>query len=156
KVLPAIQAAVARGVELVGDIELFARALPPGQRVLAVTGSNGKSTVSALTGELVRAAGLSAAVIGNIGEPVLDALAEHEDGTRWPDVFVLELSSFQLETTTGLRPIAATVLNVTENHLDRYSGIDDYAAARMLPGSRVAARSCSRLTSSRSSANITR
>ncbi|TMH18335.1 MAG: UDP-N-acetylmuramoyl-L-alanine--D-glutamate ligase [Betaproteobacteria bacterium] len=130
KALPAIQAAVARGVELVGDIELFARALPPGQRVLAVTGSNGKSTVSALTGELVRAAGLSAAVIGNIGEPVLDALAEHEDGAPWPDVFVLELSSFQLETTTGLRPIAATVLNVTENHLDRYSGIDDYAAAK--------------------------
>jgi UDP-N-acetylmuramoylalanine--D-glutamate ligase len=77
KALPAIEAAVARGVELVGDIELFARALRPGQRVLAVTGSNGKSTVSALTGELVRAAGLSAAVIGNIGEPVLDALAEH-------------------------------------------------------------------------------
>ena len=130
KALPAVQAAVARGVELVGDIELFARALPPGQRALTVTGSNGKSTVSALTGELVRAAGLSAAVIGNIGEPVLDALAEHEDGAPWPDVFVLELSSFQLETTTSLRPIAATVLNITENHLDRYSGIDDYAAAK--------------------------
>jgi len=130
KALPAIQAAVARGVELVGDIELFARALPPGQRVLAVTGSNGKSTVSALTGELVRTAGLSAAVIGNIGEPVLDALAEHEDGAPWPDVFVIELSSFQLETTKSLRPTAATVLNVTENHLDRYSGIDDYAAAK--------------------------
>jgi len=96
KALPAIQAAVARGVELVGDIELFARALPPGQRVLAVTGSNGKSTVSALTGA----------------------------------VFVLELSSFQLETTRSLRPIAATVLNVTDNHLDRYSGIDEYALAK--------------------------
>src|ERR1700730_13587509 len=130
KALPAIQAAVARGVELVGDIELFACALPPGQRVLAVTGSNGKSTVSALTGELVRAAGLSAAVIGNIGEPVLDALAAHEDGAPWPDVFVIELSSFQLETTKSLRPTAATVLNVTENHPDRYSGIDDYAAAK--------------------------
>src|ERR1700693_1391591 len=130
KALPAIQAAVARGVELVGDIELFARALPPGQRLLAVTGSNGKTTVSALTGELVRAAGLTGAVVGNIGEPVLDALAEHEDGAPWPDVFVVELSSFQLETTISLRSTAATVLNVTENHLDRYSGIDDYAAAK--------------------------
>ncbi|HEY8622456.1 MAG TPA: UDP-N-acetylmuramoyl-L-alanine--D-glutamate ligase, partial [Casimicrobiaceae bacterium] len=130
KALPSIAAAVARGVELVGDVELFARALAPGQRVLAVTGSNGKTTVSALTGELVRAAGLSVAVIGNIGEPVLDALAEHEDGAPWPDVFVLELSSFQLETTESLRPTAATVLNVTENHLDRYPGIDAYATAK--------------------------
>jgi hypothetical protein len=73
--------------------------------VLAVTGSNGKSTVSALTGELVRAAGLSAAVIGNIGEPVLDALAEHEGGAPLPDVFVLELSSLQLETTRACGPI---------------------------------------------------
>jgi UDP-N-acetylmuramoylalanine--D-glutamate ligase len=130
RTLPPIAAAGARGVELVGDIELFARALPPGQRVLAVTGSNGKTTVSALTGELVRAAGLSVAVIGNIGEPVLDALVEHERGAAWPDVFVIELSSFQLETTASLRTTAATVLNVTENHFDRYSGIDAYAAAK--------------------------
>jgi UDP-N-acetylmuramoylalanine--D-glutamate ligase len=130
KAHPAIQAAVARGVELVGDIELFARALPPRQRLLAVTGSNGKTTVSALTGELVRAAGLGVEVVGNIGEPVLEALAEHEGGAPWPDVFVVELSSFQLETTSSLKPTAATVLNVTENHLDRYSGIDAYAAAK--------------------------
>jgi UDP-N-acetylmuramoylalanine--D-glutamate ligase len=130
KALASIEAAVARGVELVGDIELFARALPPGQRVLAVTGSNGKTTVSALTGELVRAAGLSVAIVGNIGEPVLDALAEHEHDATWPDVFVVELSSFQLETTASLRPTAAAMLNVTENHLDRYSGIDGYAAAK--------------------------
>ena len=127
---PPIAAAVSRGVELVGDIELFARALQPTQRVLAVTGSNGKTTVASLTGELARAAGLRAAVVGNIGEPVLDVLAAHERGAPWPDVFVVELSSFQLETTASLRATAATVLNVTPNHLDRYAGIDDYAKAK--------------------------
>jgi len=124
---PAIVAAVARGAELVGDIELFARALPSGQKVLAVTGSNGKTTVTALTGALCRAAGLATVVAGNIGDAVLDAVPP--DG-RWPDVFVLELSSFQLETTASLAPVAAAVLNVTENHLDRYAGMDDYAAAK--------------------------
>ena len=124
---PAIAAAVARGAELVGDIELFARALPPAQKVLAVTGSNGKTTVTALTGALCRAAGLATVVAGNIGDAVLDTLPA--DG-GWPDVFVLELSSFQLETTSSLAPTAATVLNVTDNHLDRYAGIDDYAAAK--------------------------
>jgi UDP-N-acetylmuramoylalanine--D-glutamate ligase len=127
---PAIQAAVERGAELVGDVELFARALPPSQRILAVTGSNGKTTVTALTAELLRAAGLVVSTVGNIGEPVLDALGAHEQEGRWPDVFVLELSSFQLETTTSLRPVAATVLNVTDNHLDRYPGVADYAAAK--------------------------
>ncbi len=125
-----IAAAQARGVELVGDIELFARALPPGQKLLAVTGSNGKTTVATLTGELLRAAGLRASVVGNIGEPVLDVLALHEQGVPWPDVFVVELSSFQLETTTSLKPTAATVLNISENHLDRYAGMSDYAAAK--------------------------
>ncbi|MEP7183393.1 MAG: UDP-N-acetylmuramoyl-L-alanine--D-glutamate ligase [Betaproteobacteria bacterium] len=124
---PAIAAAVAHGVELVGDIELFARALPPGQKVLAITGSNGKTTVTALTGALCRAAGLSTVVAGNIGDAALDALPA--DG-KWPDVFVLELSSFQLETTASLVPVAATVLNVSENHLDRYAGMGDYAAAK--------------------------
>jgi UDP-N-acetylmuramoylalanine--D-glutamate ligase len=127
---PPIAAAQARGVELVGDIELFARALPPGQRLLAVTGSNGKTTVATLTGELLRAAGLQPSVVGNIGEPVLDVLAAHERGSPWPDVFVVELSSFQLETTASLKPTAATVLNVSENHLDRYAGLDEYAAAK--------------------------
>ena len=125
-----IRDAVARGVELVGDIELFARALPRGQKLLAITGSNGKTTVTALTGELLHAAGLTATTLGNIGEPVLDALVAYERGTAWPDVFVLELSSFQLETTSSLEPTAAAVLNVTENHLDRYPGIDQYAAAK--------------------------
>jgi UDP-N-acetylmuramoylalanine--D-glutamate ligase len=127
---PLIAAARAHGVELVGDIELFARALPPGQKLLAVTGSNGKTTVVTLVGELARAAGLRAAVVGNIGEPVLDVLAVHERGAPWPDVFVVELSSFQLETTASLAPTAATVLNISENHLDRYHGIGEYATAK--------------------------
>jgi UDP-N-acetylmuramoylalanine--D-glutamate ligase len=128
---PPIADAVARGAELIGDIELFARALPPGQRVLAITGSNGKTTVTALTGALCRAAGLDAVVAGNIGDAVLDTLAAYDPGAcAWPDVFVLELSSFQLETTASLRPTAAAVLNVTDNHLDRYPGLDAYAAAK--------------------------
>ena len=73
-------------------------------------------------------AGLATVVAGNIGDAVLDALAAPD--ANWPDVFVLELSSFQLETTSSLAPTAATVLNVTDNHLDRYAGIDDYAAAK--------------------------
>jgi UDP-N-acetylmuramoylalanine--D-glutamate ligase len=125
-----ILAAIARGAELLGDIEIFAQVLPPGQRLLGITGSNGKTTVTALVTELLRAAGLNVAAVGNIGEPVLDALGAYERGTPWPDVFVVELSSFQLETTASLKPTAATVLNVTENHLDRYAGIDAYAAAK--------------------------
>jgi UDP-N-acetylmuramoylalanine--D-glutamate ligase len=124
---PAIATAVTNGAELVGDVELFARALPPEQKVIAVTGTNGKSTVTSLTGALCRAAGLATVVAGNIGDAVLDMLPS--DGA-WPDVFVLELSSFQLETTSSLHPTAATVLNVTDNHLDRYAGIDGYAAAK--------------------------
>ncbi|MDQ6618232.1 MAG: UDP-N-acetylmuramoyl-L-alanine--D-glutamate ligase [Pseudomonadota bacterium] len=126
---PVIAAAVARGVELVGDVELFARALPAGQKVIAITGSNGKTTVTSLVGALCAAARLSASVAGNIGEPVLDVL-RGLGGGDWPDVFVLELSSFQLETTFSLAPLAATVLNVTENHLDRYADMDSYAAAK--------------------------
>ncbi len=124
---PAIAAAVARGAELVGDIELFARALPPEQKVIAITGSNGKTTVTALAGTLCRAAGLTTLVAGNIGDAVLDALPNTD---AWPDVVVLELSSFQLETTSSLAPTAATVLNVTDNHLDRYADIDDYAQTK--------------------------
>jgi UDP-N-acetylmuramoylalanine--D-glutamate ligase len=127
---PAIADAVAAGADLVGDVELFARALPPAQKVLAITGTNGKTTTTALTGELARAAGLAATVAGNIGDAVLDALAPIEAGAPWPDVFVLELSSYQLETTSSLKPTAATVLNVTANHMDRYAGLADYAAAK--------------------------
>jgi UDP-N-acetylmuramoylalanine--D-glutamate ligase len=127
---PMIRAAVANGAELVGDIELFARALPADQKVLAVTGTNGKTTVASLTGALTRAAGLTTIVAGNIGNPVLDVLTEHEAGAAWPGVFVLELSSYQLETTSSLKAVAATVLNVSANHMDRYAGIADYAGAK--------------------------
>ncbi len=134
-----IAAAIRRGVPVVGDVELFAQALktliphpssliPP--KVVAVTGSNGKSTVTAMAGEMCRAAGRATVVAGNIGVPVLDALAAIEEGAPVPEVFVLELSSFQLESTRSLEPDAAAVLNVTEDHLDRYDGMDEYAAAK--------------------------
>jgi UDP-N-acetylmuramoylalanine--D-glutamate ligase len=130
--------ALARGVPVVGDIEIFARALKDltGEqraakpKVIAITGSNGKSTVTAMTGEIAGAAGRRTVVAGNIGLPVLDALEEIEAGAAMPDVFVLELSSFQLESTASLEPDAATVLNVTEDHLDRYDGMAGYAAAK--------------------------
>ncbi len=128
--LPAIREAVARGVDVAGDIEIFARAISPQQKVLAITGTNGKTTTTALTGTLTQAAGLSTRVAGNIGAAALDVLSDIENGAPLPDVFVLELSSYQLETTSSLKTAAAAVLNVTPNHLDRYAGIADYAAAK--------------------------
>lgn len=136
-----IARALKRGVPVVGDVELFAQSLrevaarqPPAvssrPKILAITGSNGKSTVTAMTGEMCKAAGLKTAVAGNIGLPVLDALTAIEEGAPAPEVYVLELSSFQLESTRTLAPDAATVLNVTEDHLDRYDGLADYAAAK--------------------------
>jgi UDP-N-acetylmuramoylalanine--D-glutamate ligase len=131
--------AAKRGVPFAGDVELFAQALPElatrnsklgAARILAVTGSNGKSTVTAMAGAMCRAAGRETVVAGNIGVPVLDALAAIEAGAAIPDVFVLELSSFQLESTERLEPDAATMLNLTEDHLDRYDGMADYAAAK--------------------------
>jgi UDP-N-acetylmuramoylalanine--D-glutamate ligase len=132
---PVVRAAVARDLEVVGDVELFARhllRLPEGERgrVIAITGTNGKTTVTALTGAMCRAAGLDAAVAGNISPAVLDALVARLDGGRLPDAWVLELSSFQLETTSSLRPDAATMLNLSEDHLDRYAGMEQYAAAK--------------------------
>jgi UDP-N-acetylmuramoylalanine--D-glutamate ligase len=130
--------AIARGVPVVGDIEIFARALSriaresgrSRPRILAVTGSNGKSTVTSMTGEVCRAAGMNVVVAGNIGLPVLDALTHVENGAATPDVFALELSSFQLESTSSLAADAATVLNLTEDHLDRYDDMTAYAAAK--------------------------
>jgi UDP-N-acetylmuramoylalanine--D-glutamate ligase len=120
-----------RGVPVVGDVEIFAQALAPRlSKVIAITGANGKTTVTALCGAMCKAAGLNTVVAGNIGLPVLDALSEIEDGARMPDVFVLELSSFQLETTSTLNADAATVLNVTQDHLDRYRDMNDYASAK--------------------------
>ncbi|WP_052064271.1 UDP-N-acetylmuramoyl-L-alanine--D-glutamate ligase [Acidihalobacter prosperus] len=120
---PAIQEAQAAGAEVLGDIELFARcARAP---VIAITGSNGKSTVTSLVGEMAQRAGLRVAVGGNLGTPALDLLDEPE-----PDLYVLELSSFQLETTDSLAPRAAVVLNVSPDHLDRYESLDAYARAK--------------------------
>ncbi len=120
---PEIAAALAAGATAVGDIELFARATTA--PVIAITGANGKSTVTTLVGEMCRAAGLDTAVGGNIGTPALDLLRHPE-----PDVYVLELSSFQLETTFSLNARSATVLNITPDHMDRYRDIEEYAAAK--------------------------
>jgi UDP-N-acetylmuramoylalanine--D-glutamate ligase len=133
---PLVEAAANRGIPVVGDIELFAQALPSiaTAKVLAITGSNGKSTVTEMTGAMCREAGLSTVVAGNIGLPVLDALLEIEraagHGGRGPEVFVLELSSFQLETTSSLDAHVAACLNLSEDHLDRYRGMPAYAQAK--------------------------
>jgi UDP-N-acetylmuramoylalanine--D-glutamate ligase len=127
---PDIAAARARNVPFVGDIELFARELPAAQRVIAITGSNGKSTVTALTGALCAAAGLRTVLAGNIGVPVLEALGAAEQAGRHPDVYVLELSSFQLEMTTALAPTVAAVLNISPNHLDWHPDMADYVRAK--------------------------
>jgi UDP-N-acetylmuramoylalanine--D-glutamate ligase len=116
-------AARAAGVEVVGDIELFARAARA--PVIAVTGTNGKSTVTTLVAQLAGAAGVHARAGGNLGPPALDLL----DGPL-PDLYVLEISSFQLETTDSLRPVAAAVLNLTPDHLDRHGSLAAYAAAK--------------------------
>src|SRR3954468_3472533 len=120
---PLLRAAIEKGIEVVGDVEVFARALrrrAAGTRVLGITGTNGKSTVTALAGAMGEAAGLRTVVAGNIGLPVLDAI-DSPQGQR-AQLFVLELSSYQLETTSSLGLDAATLLNVTQDHLDRYDG----------------------------------
>jgi UDP-N-acetylmuramoylalanine--D-glutamate ligase len=129
---PAVARALQKGIEVAGDVELFARAIKASQaRVIAITGSNGKSTVTAMCGAMSEAAGKQTCMAGNIGLPVLDALMDIEAGRMAaPEVWALELSSFQLETTSSLDADAATVLNVSEDHLDRYSGMDAYAAAK--------------------------
>ena len=128
---PELQWAVKAGKDVVGDVELFARALKDTSAyVIAITGSNGKSTVTSLVGHLCAAVGLDTVVAGNIGLPVLDALDNQDTLGRCPDVWVLELSSFQLETTSSLKPDAATVLNISQDHMDRYANLDDYAVAK--------------------------
>jgi UDP-N-acetylmuramoylalanine--D-glutamate ligase len=121
---PLIAEAVRRNIPVVGDVELFA--WQNKTSVLAITGTNGKTTVTALTGHLLRAAGIDCEAAGNIGPAVLDARMQRNEPAAW----ALELSSYQLETTWSLKAHAATVLNVTEDHLDRYAGLDDYAAAK--------------------------
>ena len=121
---PALSRAADAGIEIVGDIELFCReAQAP---IVAITGSNGKSTVTTLIGEMAKAAGVNVGVGGNIGLPALMLL----DPAR--ELYVLELSSFQLETTSSLHAAAATILNVTEDHMDRYPlGLQQYRAAKL-------------------------
>lgn len=120
---PAIAAAMAAGVSVVGDVELFCRAAKA--PIVAITGSNAKSTVTTLVGLMGEAAGKRTGVCGNIGTPVLDMLAEGEK-----DLYVMELSSFQLETTHSLKAAVAVVLNLSEDHMDRYTGMVDYHQAK--------------------------
>lgn len=124
---PMVQAAIAQGVKVVGDVELFAQYKSTKAKVIAITGSNGKSTVTTMVGDICKAAGMKTVVAGNIGLPVLDTLS---DEVGVPDVYVLELSSFQLETTSSLDADASTVLNISEDHMDRYDSFADYAAAK--------------------------
>ncbi|HCG5535330.1 TPA: UDP-N-acetylmuramoyl-L-alanine--D-glutamate ligase [Vibrio parahaemolyticus] len=120
---PEIQTVLAKGTPVVGDIELFAWAV--NKPVVAITGSNGKSTVTDLTGVMAKAAGLTVGVGGNIGVPALELLEQDAD------LYVLELSSFQLETTSSLKLKAAAFLNLSEDHMDRYEGMADYRAAKL-------------------------
>lgn len=128
---PLVQRALQQRIPVAGDIELFAQALPRehAPKVIAITGANGKTTVTSMVGAMCRAAGLDTEVAGNISPAVLDALMKR--GGRQPDVWVLELSSFQLETTYSLSPDAATVLNISEDHLDRYEDMDAYIGAKV-------------------------
>jgi UDP-N-acetylmuramoylalanine--D-glutamate ligase len=120
---PAIAAAIAKGIPVSGDIEWFARkAKAP---IVAITGTNAKGTVTTLLGLMVEHSGQKVVLGGNIGIPVLDLLAQPA-----PDWYVLELSSFQLETTRSLKPFSATILNISPDHLDRYNSLQDYIAAK--------------------------
>ena len=118
-----IQQVIQQGISVVGDIELFAWTVDA--PVIAITGSNGKSTVTDLTGVLANAAGVKTAIGGNIGVPALDLLNDPAE------LYVLELSSFQLETTSSLAPVASAFLNLSEDHMDRYEGMDDYRQAKL-------------------------
>ncbi len=118
------QEAVKHGAEIIGDIEIFARTVTA--PVIAITGSNGKTTVTHLLGELIKSVNINVAVGGNIGTPCLELGFEKNI-----DCYVLELSSFQLETTHTLEPVAAAVLNISPDHLDRYEDMDDYLKTKL-------------------------
>jgi UDP-N-acetylmuramoylalanine--D-glutamate ligase len=117
-----------RGLDIVGDVELFARAVDA--PVVGITGTNGKSTVTTLIGRMASRAGMNVRVGGNLGEPALDLLSASESDATKTELYVLELSSYQLESTLSLDLKAAAVLNVTPDHMDRYATIEDYAAAK--------------------------
>ena len=120
---PTVERARAAGVDVAGDIELFARATDA--RIAGITGTNGKSTVTSLLGEMLRAQGLEVAVGGNLGEPALELLASAPR-----DGYVLELSSFQLDLVSRLPLACAALLNLSGDHLDRYGSMDAYAASK--------------------------
>ena len=121
--LPLIAEAKRRQIEIVGELELFARAAEA--PVIAITGSNGKSTVTTLTAHLLETQGFRAPAGGNLGPPALELL-----GRGKADAYVLEVSSFQMETTTSLAPIAAALLNISPDHLDRHGSLERYAALK--------------------------
>ncbi len=136
-----IDAAQAQGVAVGNELSVFADALADLKaaqaycpQVIAITGTNGKTTVTSLTGQLVQRAGKTVAVAGNIGPTLLDTLTQHLDalaqGHALPEVWVLELSSFQLDGVTNFEPTVATVLNVTQDHLDWHGAFGAYAAAK--------------------------
>jgi UDP-N-acetylmuramoylalanine--D-glutamate ligase len=131
---PMLRAAKKRGAHIVGDIELFLQENK--KPLIAITGSNGKSTVTSLVGEMCAAGGIKPLVAGNIGKPALDALTDHKDY----DVAVLELSSFQLETTYQVPAESAAILNISADHMDRYDSMGDYvlAKARIIRGAKRA------------------
>lgn len=120
---PLIAKQAERGAEIIGDIELFSREAP--HDVLAITGSNGKTTVTTLMGRIAENSGRHVSVCGNIGPQALDALSD-----QTVDAYVMELSSFQLETTHSLKTLSAVALNVTPDHMDRYPTFADYLAAK--------------------------
>jgi UDP-N-acetylmuramoylalanine--D-glutamate ligase len=129
--------ATERGIEVGGELSLFADALARlkegegySPTVLAVTGTNGKTTVTALTGQLVERSGRTVAVAGNIGPTLLGTLAAKIDAGTLPQVWVVELSSFQLETAGSFEPAVATVLNLSQDHLDWHGTMDAYAQAK--------------------------
>ncbi len=137
EIVAVAQAARERGLPVSGELGLFAQALDRLKQargyapaLLAVTGTNGKTTVTSLTGRLVERGGKSVAVAGNIGPTLLDTLQARLDADELPQVWVLELSSFQLDAVEAFEPTAATVLNVTQDHLDWHGGMADYAAAK--------------------------
>jgi UDP-N-acetylmuramoylalanine--D-glutamate ligase len=136
-IAPVLIAAQASNTGAGGELDLYAMALQAlrasrgyAPAVLAITGTNGKTTVTSLTGQLIAHAGKTVAVAGNIGPTLLDTLAAHLDADTLPEVWVLELSSFQLDGVTGFEPTAAVVLNVTQDHLDWHGTMDAYARAK--------------------------
>ena len=136
-VTPLVKKALSMGIELVGEIELFARELAKlkeqkgySPKVIAVTGTNGKTTTTSLTTKMASAGGLKAVAAGNIGPNAVTELDRYLQADDLPDVWVLELSSFQLETTSSLVPDAAALLNITQDHLDWHGGMNEYVAAK--------------------------